>query len=145
MRHPDPVETPLPRPDTRPRSLSSADLAELAVHECLHPELIDDVRQSRKRRWPIVALFTTLVGGSILTLATCIYAQGQAAGETRARLEQVERRALEDRNEANQLRERVRESETAATQRHEEMLQTLHSIDSRLGRLEERLSIRSRR
>ena len=133
-RHADPIETPMPRP------ASSPDL--VPVHECLYPELIDDVRQSRKRRWPVILAVVALAGGSIGTLATCVWTQGAAQGQTLQRLEAVEDRAREDRAEQERQSERQRQDATAAVQRHQEMMQALHALDSRMGRIEERLAPR---
>ena len=59
MSHPsDPVETPAPRPVRQGSDLDGAiggrepTGKHSLAHECLHLELIDDVRQARKRRRP---------------------------------------------------------------------------------------------
>jgi cytochrome c-type biogenesis protein CcmH/NrfG len=126
----DPTGTPLPRP---------ASGAGLDAHECLHPELIDDVRQQRRRRWPVILAVLALAGGSVGAISTCLYTQGEAQGQTIQRIEAVEDRAREDRVEADRQRERQRQDVTDAVQRHEELIQELHRLDSRLGRIEERL------
>lgn len=131
-RHADPIETPLPRPASSPELVP--------VHECLYPELIDDVRQQWRRRWPVILAVVALAGGSLGTLATCVYTQGAAQGQTLQRIGAVEDRAREDRAEQDRQRERQREDAAAAVQRHEELIQELHRLDSRLGRIEERLS-----
>ena len=132
-RHADPDGTPLPRPASSP-SLDGLP----PIHECLYPELIDDVRQSRKRRWPVVALVVTLLGGSLGALSTCVYSQGQASGATAVRVEALETRTHEDRETVDLISQRQREDAQAAALRHTELLEALHAIDSRLGRLEER-------
>jgi hypothetical protein len=135
-RHADPIETPLPRPRSDPGAQS---IEGLSIHaECLHPELIDDVRQQRRRRWPVILAVVALAGGSLGTLATCVWTQGAAQGQTLQRLEAVEDRAREDRAEQARQSERQREDAQAAALRHTELLEALHAIDSRLGRLEER-------
>jgi hypothetical protein len=137
--HPsDPVETPLPRPRTDPGAQS---LEGMSIHaECLHPELIDRVRQKEKWRVPIYISAGTLIGGSLVTIAMILYSQGADAGATRVRVEQIEDRAREDREEASDVRERQRQIDEAASVRHTELLQELHRIDIRLGRIEERQS-----
>jgi len=112
------------------------------LHVCEHLELIDDVRQARKRRpllWSAgVALIVVLLG-SISGVSACLYTQGQAAGATTVRVGVIEQRAAEDRAEADRRAERQRQQDVANELRQTEVLQALHALDSRLARIEERL------
>jgi hypothetical protein len=145
MAHPsDPVETPIPRAVTdrhgRERDGGYADADGPVPHECLHLELIDDVRQARKRRLPLTVAVITISATLILTVAAVLYGQGQAAGAADVRLDALEQRAAEDRSDGLRESERQRQDATDAAQRDTQFLQTLHALDSRLGRIEERLS-----
>jgi hypothetical protein len=134
----DPTDTPLPREGGGSRQ---GDPDERPEHVCLHPELIDYVRQQRKSRLPIALALVSLVGGSILTLALLLVNQGRTSGATQVRLEQVEQRQVESRQELDRRSEALDESQEAARARDERILQTLYQIDGRLGRLEERLAV----
>jgi hypothetical protein len=158
MNDQDPTLTPQPKrirrePTPSGRYTFRPEDIQALEHACLHeetiglvrgwedagwPVLIDDVRQARKRRWPILAMVITLAVGSIGTLATCVYTQGAAAGATQIQVEALEARALEDRVEAGRRAEQQRQTDALEVQRHTELLRALHAIDSRLGRLEER-------
>jgi len=153
--HPsDPVETPAPVPVQRHArqvsGISGADRGLLGdepsrsappdLHECLHLELIDDVRQARKRRVPLTIVLISVAASAILTVAAVLYGQGQAAGSVGVRVEALEQRASEDRNEGIRDREQQRQDATDAAVRDTQILQTLHVLDSRLGRIEERLA-----
>lgn len=128
-------------PDATPLPRGTHALEEHAGHECQHPELIDYVRQQRKSRLPIALALVSLVGGSILTLALLLVDQGRIAGATAVRLEQVEQRQAEARQDLDRRSEQIEASQEAARARDERILQTLYQIDGRLGRLEERLAV----
>ncbi len=134
----DPNETP------PPRRIESQSTDSITIHpECLHPELIDDVRQTRKRRWVIIPIVITVLCGALGTLATCVYTQGQAAGATEVRVHALEIRTSEDRGTTDRLAERQRQDAAEAAQRHEELLQEFRRMDNRLSRIEERLPART--
>jgi hypothetical protein len=58
------------------------------------------------------------------------------------RVEQAENRAREDRVTVDRLTEQQRAQDTLAGQRHTELLQALHAMDSRLSRIEDRIPAR---
>ena len=131
MAHPsDPVETPPPYGLEREPS---------GVHAvCLHPELINVVRQGEKRRTPLAVAIISAAVVIVVAITGVLYSQGSAAGATAVRVEALERRASEDRAESNARAERQRQQDIIEEQRHTELIQALHAIDSRLGRLEAR-------
>lgn len=135
-KHPsDPVETP------PPYAVDGLQREPSGVHAvCLHPELINVVRQNEKRKTPLLVAIIAATVTVIVTITGVLYSQGSAAGATAVRVNALEQRASEDRSEGIRDRERQRQDATEAAQRDTQILQTLHALDSRLGRIEERLS-----
>lgn len=135
MSHPsDPVETPAPYGLERPTSVTHA--------ACLHPELINVVRQSEKRRVPLTVAVIAAAVTVVLAVAGVLYSQGSAAGATAVRVEALEVRTREDRTAASERDRRDRERDAAQAIRDGELVEALHRLDSRLGRIEERLAPR---
>jgi hypothetical protein len=106
---------------------------------CLHPELINVVRQQQKWRVPISLAIISVAATALITIAAVLYSQGQAAGATAVRVQTIEVRAREDREEEAARAERQRQRDAAMEVRQTEWLQAQHAIDSRLARIEERL------
>lgn len=145
MGHPsDPVETPPPRRvgadlDGAIGGTREPTGSHQLAHECLHLELIDDVRQARKRRGPLTIAILGVSATAILAVAAVLYGQGQAAGAATVRLDAIEARASEDRA-STATRERLdHERAAAAAIRETEHIEALHALDLRLGRIEEQL------
>jgi hypothetical protein len=111
-------------------------------HDCRHEVNIALWTQRDKHRWIVVPALVTLTVGVLITLSTCLYTQGQAAGSTAVRVQALEARGVEDRAATADRVERQRQQDTLEGQRHEELMQALHGVDARLGRVEERLSNR---
>jgi len=139
MAHPsDPVSTPPPR-----RLDSTAQSGEITIHaECLHPELIDRIRQQAKWRVPIILAVVGIAATAIFTVSAVLYSQGAAAGATAVRVEAIEMRAREDRDTSEDRDRRERERAAAQALRDTELVQALHALDSRMARIEERLPAR---
>ena len=144
-----PPETPNPydpEPLGRPKSDPAAtSLGEITIHaECLHPKLIDRLTEREKWRdkWrvPITLAVCTAFVSIIFTVASILYTQGAAAGATNIRVDQVEGRAREDRATVDRLAGQQRQRETEVNEQRTELIQALHAIDSRLSRIEERVS-----
>ncbi len=76
----------------------------------------------------------------VLVIASVLYSQGAAAGATMVRVEALEVRASEDRAATRDRVERQRQQDALESQRHEELMQAVHGLDSRMGRIEERLA-----
>lgn len=148
MTHPsDPVETPVPRALERhgrdrdggyTPDESREPTGQHAV--CLHPELINVVRQAEKRRVPLTIAIIGAAVTCVLAIAGVLYSQGSAAGATAVRVQALEVRASEDRAASMDRAERQREQDTLEAQRHTELMQAIHGLDSRMGRVEERLA-----
>jgi hypothetical protein len=143
MGHPsDPVETPPPASLGRYGSDHDGSIGEPSpAHAvCLHPELINVVRQAEKRRLPLTVAVIAATVTVVLAIAGVLYSQGSAAGATAVRVEALEARAREDRVEQSRGVERQRQDATDAAQRDTQILQAIHGLDSRMGRIEERLT-----
>ena len=148
--HPsDPVETPLPSVHVEARHGRSRDggytdaegREPSGVHAvCLHPELINVVRQSEKRRLPLAVAIIGAAVTVVIVIAGVLYSQGAAAGATTVRVQALEVRASEDRSDARDRAERQRQLDAIEAQRHEELMNAVHGLDSRMGRIEERLA-----
>jgi hypothetical protein len=125
----EPTDTPLP----------------LEHDPCRHPELIDDVRRSRKSRLPIALALVGILGGSIGGLASWTYQQGQEVGRMQVRVEQLEQQTIDARVELDRRAASLDDAQGAARDRDERILSMLATIDSRIARLEERLPAQTQR
>lgn len=101
--------------------------------------LFEDVRQVRKRRWAIATMIITVVGGALLTLFILVFSTGQSVGAAQKDLEHIERTQASAQKERNDLRREQLQAERENAQRFNAIRDSLHSIDRRLGRMEQRV------
>ena len=126
-----PPETPIP---VRYRSASS--------HSCRYPDtevLLEDVRQSRKRRWWIGAFAITAFCGSILTVFLLIFNTGQAVGATRYDITQIKSQQIDAKVDRERLHRVQVEAARATNERYERINSTLIRLEIQLKTLVERV------
>jgi hypothetical protein len=121
---------------------------EAARHHCKFPDaeiLLEDVRQSRQRRWWLTTVVALFIISSLGGLGVWIYSVGESVGRARSEMQYMQRSSDSDRLNIGRNSDSVRTMERENATRYSEIQTSLIRLDARLENIEKAMTKTRRR